>query len=256
MLLVNKLAREECRCDDGEDSCKVYQNPAEGGFRYWCWIAEAERKICEQAGIELFYDDKQDRLWSHELCENYCHCSNIGMLPDGKDNTVNKSWLSKNQMNYGSHCQTWNSGDQRPWCYVGFDSPCVDRVKKNKYWPNSLSNAHASIPMQFQSQLPCDKDSQIDHILEAGKLCEDMSLLAEALFIIIIPVYLVHIVVIFKFISNRCGDSFQGAEQYAVILSTDDESDSDTSEGTAKKNDPRRSNADVTTGTVDVPSRI
>eukprot|EP00969_Alexandrium_andersonii_P274006 12110681-Alexandrium_andersonii.AAC.1 len=58
---------------------------------------------------------------------------------------------------------------------------------------------------------------------KTAMVCEDMTRIVELLMLLELLMVMPMTVIIFKFLSNRCGDEFQCEDQFAVVLSTDDD---------------------------------
>eukprot|EP00421_Protoceratium_reticulatum_P059291 CAMPEP_0168507880 /NCGR_PEP_ID=MMETSP0228-20121227/78100_1 /TAXON_ID=133427 /ORGANISM="Protoceratium reticulatum, Strain CCCM 535 (=CCMP 1889)" /LENGTH=831 /DNA_ID=CAMNT_0008524983 /DNA_START=15 /DNA_END=2509 /DNA_ORIENTATION=- len=230
MMLIRERHESLCLCEktDEDDGCNVFRN-AIGEYKFWCWVRESSRETCEDEGIELFWDKKKQKIWSMELCKKAgCSCSNLGMLPmDLSNNKLNKTLLSKNKMNYGGSCKKWKSTDPLSWCYVGFDSNCPDRFLKKKMWVSKDMPEVPTVRMQYKSFLPCQKEEQVNIIEYAEEVCYDMLRIVEALLIFVLILSVPMLVILFKFLSNRCGDEFEAEQQFAVVLSSDDEEEDD-----------------------------
>jgi len=225
--MLRRVQKMACSCDTKEQSCNTYED-ALGKNRFWCYVRESRRGFCEEQGVQLYWDAKVEKIWSAELCEEKgCACSNIGMHPMNlKDPGINHTELNANKFNYGSSCKEWGSY-KRQWCYVGWDSTCPDRQKATEFWISQEHPGWQPVRHQFFSSLPCSVDRQIKARAMAQEACYDSSFIMEVIWLIHLLLFVPMAVIIFKFLANRCGDEFQCEEQFAVVLSTDDDESED-----------------------------
>jgi len=244
MKKIQAVAEERCMCEDPKKqdsrhtSCRTYQD-VYGVDRHWCWVRHDRQanvyKACEEIGYKLFYDETRKKIWTEDICKKQaCKCSGIGMRPVGKQQDHNTSLLEGNTLNFGGTCRKWRQHDQTEWCYAGFDSTCSDRKKTAEQWVGKNGEKQW---MQYEAELPCDKENQEDLVEAARSLCLNITIPTETLFFISVLLYIPMIVIIFKFLSNRCGDECDLDDQFAVVLTSDDESEDEWAGGGAKKED-------------------
>jgi len=226
--MLRTLQRTSCVCDYQDNGCQTYEDSL-GENKFWCYVKESRRKRCVDDGFTLFWDPKEERIWSEEICQEAgCACSELGMHPsDLKDPNLNRGLLHKNRMNYGSECQAWNQAPPGQWCFVGWDSTCPDRVKSSTVWVSNDNPRWPSIYHQYKSRLPCQVEAQVKMRERSAEVCEDITRIVEFFMFLELLMFMPMTVIIFKFLSNRCGDEFQCEEQFAVVLSTDEEESED-----------------------------
>eukprot|EP00419_Tripos_fusus_P046170 CAMPEP_0172830152 /NCGR_PEP_ID=MMETSP1075-20121228/22031_1 /TAXON_ID=2916 /ORGANISM="Ceratium fusus, Strain PA161109" /LENGTH=635 /DNA_ID=CAMNT_0013672393 /DNA_START=252 /DNA_END=2159 /DNA_ORIENTATION=+ len=233
MVKIQKMQKEKCMCDEPKAdfrrrSCRTYQD-VYGVDHAWCWVRKDLRvyKACEEKGIKLFLHEQSGRVWTEDICTRVaCKCSGIGMYPiDPKDSDLDDTLLDPNKLNYGGSCQKWKKSDKQKWCYAGYDTVCPDRAKQFGAW--GPANGIKQQWSQYHSKLPCDKEEQETLVETASSWCKNISIPAEIVLITSFVLYLPMIIIIFKFISNRCGDDFEVTDSFDVIItdSEDDEED-------------------------------
>eukprot|EP00913_Durusdinium_trenchii_P009409 g8843.t1 len=196
---THRLYMNMCRCD--AKSCRSFTQ-SEGSELGWCYIDEKTRHFCTASEKQVFEDD-QKKLWTRGIChqaENYdlsCKCSGIGMIPPKGLFDLDDELLKSEPYNYGSYCQKWNgpNANKFNWCYVGWDSPCVDRRKSPNIQNPAYKDAEKNVPPQFWSEV-C-----MLHLFLS------------------VPM----IMVLYNYIANQCGDDIQTIAQFDVMSSSDDE---------------------------------
>lgn len=220
---THRLYTNMCRCD--EKSCRSYTQ-SQGSEMGWCYIDNKTRHLCTAAEKQVFLDS-DDKPWSRSIChqaESYdlsCKCSGFGMLP-GEGKTLDQDLLAENPYNYGSYCQRWNGEENKfKWCYVGWDSPCVDRRRANPH--HKYKDASTFVPAQFWSEIACDADEPNKRLLGAADLCENLEYTADGVCILHLVLSVPMIMVLYNYISNQCGDDIQTVQQFAVESSSDDD---------------------------------
>lgn len=227
MQLLNSILEGECRCGGKFDTCHVYQDELHKD-RYWCSVSPALQQTCFNRGIRLLWDEVREVMWTEELCPARCACSNVGAPPPADvqgrlEEHVDKSLLWENQLNYGSVCRRWKTTDPWKWCFVGWDSACPDRVRDEPtHARRSRDGANLVVPAQYRSRLPCDQRGQLEVIHEAHHRCLDTTVAATIALLAMAVVCLPMGVILFKFLSNRCGDEFKAEAQFNVVLDSDD----------------------------------
>lgn len=215
------IYRSSCRCVD-DSSCR---NSPQG--QSWCYIAEDTFHRCQASGYKVFADD-EGKFWTSDLCSKgnigCMTCSGIGHKPREGDSTVKNNLLLEHKMNYGDSCDTWDSQSEWPWCYVGFDSDCVDRE------PGNIDYTHwnTSYRAQFWSRLPCERIKQREREEAAHELCENIDRVENLVTIIHFFGSFVMLFIIFKWISNHCGDVVSSEQMFNIDdFSSDEEEDED-----------------------------
>jgi len=232
--MLSDIEKGSCICDnfDKAGGCRTYVDDL-GKNRFWCYVKQGRRKTCIEQGHSLFWDAKAEKIWSESICTSAaCRCSELGQYPyNPEDPRLNHSVLSDNLLNYGADCKKWNTDDTHPWCYVGWDSVCPDRSRPKPRWATKKEEPWARYSMrnQYKSQLPvlCRQKEQESIRDQAANACEDYSRVVEFVMLLNLFSFLPMMVIIFKFLSNRCGDEFEFEEQFAVVLSTDEDESED-----------------------------
>ncbi|CAJ1408949.1 unnamed protein product [Effrenium voratum] len=222
---TEEMHQNMCRCQE-KSSCKSYADIDGAGEIGWCYIDNKTLHICQAAEKEIFYDAAEDLHWTRDIChqgESYeasCQCSSIGMLPPNGGVKVDKDLVQSKPYEYGSYCEKWNGADNAfKWCFVGWDSPCVDRRRAQQ--ANQLYKDR--VPNQFWSNIACDTDKPNVRLIEAIDKCENLEYTADGVCIFHILTSIPMIMVLYNFISNQCGDDIQTEEQFTVGDSSSDE---------------------------------
>lgn len=252
------ILNQQCSCagevfflheQNERESCRWYK-AEDGEIRSWCQVDDGAVPSCKKKNIRLHeIPDSWARQNEIELdvgkygTEDICHrtrsktgktmkvgkhsetcaCSTRPMstarLHSGDLNPVafgNHSSL----LQYGDRCEKWLKRDEKPWCFVGFDSPCADRQPVNVQPIEDEFKTLAEVS-QYTSSIPCT-----DHIYEAaGYWCTFLKviylLLQAPLAFGILPMY----VIIYLFLRNHCGDLVAIKAEFAVEFSDDDSED-------------------------------
>mmetsp|Transcript_65549 Transcript_65549/g.145039 ORF Transcript_65549/g.145039 Transcript_65549/m.145039 type:complete len:662 (-) Transcript_65549:14-1999(-) len=205
----------DCLCD--KDSCHAHDDIMDK-TQYWCWIDPSTLEGCQARGI-VIYKHGSGRMWTEDLCDK-CECSNQGLKP-GPQDKVNPGLLWSNKLNYGAECRKWHDADAWQWCFVGFDSICVDRERAGSTGSGILAQP------QYKSHLPCKRQEQIGNQKKAMKYCTRIHWFVDSTVGLLTLLSLPMTMVIFKFISNRCADEFKQEDQF-VPVSTDESEAEDT----------------------------
>jgi len=145
------------------------------------------------------------------------------MLP-AKPHTVAEGLLQGNSLNYGATCERWHDNDPNKWCYVGYDTMCPDRTKRTETWGYQDGRADPEQRIQYKSYVACSKEEQEGLVPSSQTRCKNVSVVLDLLLIFSVILYLPKVVILFKFLSNHCGDEFDAEKQFAVIFSSDEES--------------------------------
>lgn len=223
MTMLSKGFAETCHCEDERDNCMVWGETRE---QHWCWVARNSIDACLAENVQIYHDVTTEKYWSKALCKKRgCECSNQGMAVENEDASVNRSALWQNGMDYGMTCRKWNTDIKNPaWCYVGFDTTCVDRQFDNApiefQVPGILGQRHAG---QYWSAIPCIAlEKQHRNEDDAWRICMYVMVPAimSCLFVSALGPPMSYIVL--KFLAKRCGDDFQVEEQFAVDFSDED----------------------------------
>jgi len=217
------LYNNRCRCD-AKKSCLSYTERDTSSERGWCYIDSKTLDMCWESK-EVFKDSNQ-KPFTYQICEQAemhysksCQCSGIGMLPR-KGLKVDKDLTNGDLMAYGSKCEKWNGDDNKfRWCFVGWDSSCVDRERGDKHH----SYQDANVPAQFWSHLACDDDPDNKRLKTAEDRCENLEYAVDGVCLVHLFLSVPMIMVLYNYISNRCGDDIQTVAQFAVESSSDDE---------------------------------
>jgi len=213
------LYNSRCRCD--ATSCRSYTKSDTGSEQGWCYIDNKTLPLCWQESKEV-HEDSKKRPFTTEIChqaESYeasCKCKGIGMVPPD-DVYVDETLKG----DYGSSCAKWNGNENKfKWCFVGWDSPCVDRRRSD---PNGEYKAAGLELGQFWSEVACDTEDPNKRIIAAGDRCENLEYAMDSVCLVHLFLSVPMIMVLYNYISNRCGDDIQTVEQFAVESSSDDE---------------------------------
>lgn len=229
MVKIQRMQEKKCMCDEPlgdfrKRGCRTYQD-VYGVDHAWCWVRMDNEvfEACEEKGIKMFYDQKSKKVWTEDICEKAaCKCSGIGMYPiDPNDPDIDDTILDPNKLNYGGMCRRWRKSDRQRWCYTGYDSACPDRSKKSAHW--GPANGIQQQWMQYEAKLPCDKEEQEELVEVASSWCKNISIPTEILLVISFVWYLPMVVILFKFLSNRCGDEFEVTGTFDIVLSSDED---------------------------------
>lgn len=216
---VEVIYRASCRCAD-DDSCRQYLDG-----QSWCYIAEESYYKCKASGYSIFADE-EGKFWTSGLCSKgnigCTYCSGIGHKPPEGDSHVHGNLLQEHKTNYGSSCDKWHDTDQWPWCFVGFDSSCVDRM------PGDIDRSlfNSSYRPQFWSHLPCERSNQHERERAASGYCENIAAVESIVTILHLIGSFLMMFVLFKWISNQCGDNVKAEDMFA-IESSEEEDDAD-----------------------------
>eukprot|EP00439_Symbiodinium_sp_Y106_P013393 s3914_g1.t3 len=226
--LTKKLYDKRCRCD--KESCRSYTDH-DGYEKGWCFLDEQSVDRCHAERKQVFKDLDTGRLWSRDIChtvaadEHSCQCSGIGMKPTRGASTVDQALLGDKKFKYGSSCEKWNGAATAfKWCYVGWDSPCVDRRKDKTI---SSSYKEQEIPSQYWSMVASDCDEHGVALRNASDACENLDSVANVVCLMHLFLSLPMVAVLYNFISNRCGDDIKMESQFAIESSSSDEDDND-----------------------------
>eukprot|EP00440_Ansanella_granifera_P009859 gb/GFBE01010685.1/.p1 GENE.gb/GFBE01010685.1/~~gb/GFBE01010685.1/.p1 ORF type:complete len:813 (+),score=153.78 gb/GFBE01010685.1/:1-2439(+) len=218
-----------CRCEDSH-SCRIWTSGAD--TTHWCWLDVGTLHNCRRDGIQIL-EDRNGRAWSTDLCnKRQCQCAGLGMVATTYRpmNDITDPELNQSAMNYGSHCKKWKEADPLPWCYVHFDTSCVERIRKRA--PNAKNTVFPEgLPYMFSSWKACESkrnnlgESAGGRLFRAKAICENVQLAHQTVlwiqFVLTIPMF----VVMYYFVSNRCGDTFI-VEDHFVAMSSDSEDES------------------------------
>lgn len=103
-------------------------------------------------------------------------------------------------------------------CQASFDVTSFWR--QGSWW---LEKDDKQEPTQYISSIPCSKETQEDINVKAQARCKNFSGVLDLLLILSIILHFPMVVIIFKFLSNQCGDEFEAESQFAIIFSSDEE---------------------------------
>lgn len=216
--ILREIRTSSCVCKDRVTGCKVNQD-VYGQNLFWCELPAYGAQICEETGATLYKTPGPEGfLWSDDHCRKAtCRCSGLGMPMDPETDMELSQKVWANKMNLGSKCAKWMEGDEKPWCYVGFDSTCTDRHLTDV----RLVLDH-KVPRQYYSYLACEEEKD-DKIAAANGTCAIIYYLTITIFTLRYLLFLPILVILFKFIQNRCGDYYEVEEEYAAIFTSSDE---------------------------------
>jgi len=233
MMKMKTEYEQDCVCDPmngtkGEDSkersCQGYRDTS-GHQRFWCWVGRSTVKACMDKNKKMFWNAQEDRVWSEDLCRNNsCDCSHKGMLPRGENKKdIIESDFHGDMLRFGIACARYRTSYERSWCFVGYDSVCADRILKyDGKWTNNDFIGYDQT-MQYRSFLPCNQKEENRSRERAGEKCRKLSMLAKTVFVVTLLLYAPMAAILFKFLSNRCGDELHCREQFAVITSSSED---------------------------------
>mmetsp|Transcript_27084 Transcript_27084/g.58984 ORF Transcript_27084/g.58984 Transcript_27084/m.58984 type:complete len:675 (-) Transcript_27084:67-2091(-) len=243
MLRVSRALERECVCDPMRSGCKAHSSTEDDKF--WCWISNTTVHNCVARNFSVWYSKKRDAYWTEDVCNppmTTCSCTHLGMYPRDTYKLPSNidSLLWENKLNFGSYCENWREGDDLQWCYVGFDSNCVDKFGRGSddYYSTELGGDLRGTPLQFKSRLPCNNGSQEKAFSNAQTYC---------LFVIYAMVFVFGIEMCSKlpvmfmlhlFLAHRCADTVVVEEQFEVSW-TDDEWELDVEEDGKKGKDDK-----------------
>eukprot|EP00747_Dinoflagellata_sp_TGD_P212254 gnl/TRDRNA2_/TRDRNA2_85381_c0_seq1.p1 gnl/TRDRNA2_/TRDRNA2_85381_c0~~gnl/TRDRNA2_/TRDRNA2_85381_c0_seq1.p1 ORF type:complete len:824 (+),score=106.99 gnl/TRDRNA2_/TRDRNA2_85381_c0_seq1:112-2583(+) len=227
---VSGRYKRSCRCrrhtDDSDKGCQVYQDGKH--TRYWCWICRDCQQHCLDSG----------KQWSYGLCNagpRGCRCAHKGLPPSKQENhTVNRSksmglWPG-NEMNYGATCKKWRTTDERPWCYTGLDSTCSDREREHRDDGDLVTQDGKPLNIAYwRSSLACPEvgSAQWKELHAFTDKCQVIIWSTFSLLLILQLATIPATVIIYKFVANRCGDTFAVEHQFDVDMVSSDSSSDD-----------------------------
>lgn len=220
---LQKCYKQSCRCDP--QGCLYHESP-DGNHRFWCYINERSRAACDRDNYEVKLDPSSGKNWTTQICETQgCQCSELGELPKKNDQSVHKTLLVdekglENELQYGSACNKWTSEDQFQWCWVGWDTTCIERVR-----PPTPTSYPKGLQRQFKSYQACSVNGLAKRREALRSPCENWKIAMETIFGLHLTMTLPMIVILYKLIANRLGDTFKVEEHFAVV--SDDENDND-----------------------------
>eukprot|EP00933_Yihiella_yeosuensis_P004587 TRINITY_DN108961_c0_g1_i1.p1 TRINITY_DN108961_c0_g1~~TRINITY_DN108961_c0_g1_i1.p1 ORF type:complete len:716 (-),score=129.18 TRINITY_DN108961_c0_g1_i1:63-2210(-) len=236
MSRIGEHYRKMCRCSN-TTSCMYFEGATEKTF--WCYIDQESVDACHKSSVEVMKDTKTGQYWSKDLCEQRkCSCSGLGEMPNYMDSNLNVKGvkaLEQNQIHFGSYCAKWHTYDKLEWCFVGYDSTCVERIRLAA--PSSTSSSWPQgLPRQMSSVATCDSNNLWERmrLREPVNHCFNLKYFMEVVFLLHMLLCMPMTVIIFKFVANRCGDTFEVEEHFAVI-SSDEESDGEDWAANSKK---------------------
>jgi hypothetical protein len=219
---LNKEYSQTCRCED--ESCLYHEN-ADGSPRFWCYIHEASYASCLANNIEVKLDKSNNKPWTTGICEGHeCKCSNKGEPPKHNDPKVIKTMLEnknhvENQMLYGKECNKWTTDDTFQWCWVGWDTRCIDRLRPSTpEFYNGLD-----LKRQFKSYMACPNNDLERRLSLLKGRCDNWKYTMDVFFGLHLVLSCVMSLILFKLISNRLGDTFKVEEHFAVLDSDDED---------------------------------
>ena len=215
------LYNSRCRCE-GKSSCRSYTQSDTGSEQGWCYIDNETIESCWKEKKEV-YKDSNEKPFTRDIChqaDSYaagCKCKGIGMVPP-QGVYVDEDLKDKE---YGSSCAKWNGNENKfKWCFVGWDSPCVDRRRDRN---SDFEVDGVEVPGQFWSEVACDTEDPNKRIIAAADRCENLEYAMDSVCLVHLFLSVPMIMVLYNYISNRCGDDIQTVAQFAVESSSDDE---------------------------------
>lgn len=213
---LKKDYSQTCRCED--ESCLYHEN-ADGSPRFWCYIHEASHASCLANNIRVKLDKSNNKNWTTGICEGReCKCSNKGEPPKHNDPKVIKQLLEKNPMLYGKECNKWTTDDTFQWCWVGWDTRCIDRLR-----PSTPEFYKEGLKRQFKSYMACPNNDLERRLALLKGRCDNWKYTMDVFFGLHLVLSCVMSVILFKLISNRLGDTFKVEEHFAVLDSDDED---------------------------------
>lgn len=250
MKAIQEKQEKSCMCEapNGQtplnQSCRTYQD-IEGEDRHWCWVRSAPDVIraCEKEQVALYYDNHEDKLWTEGICTKLgCKCSSMGMVPDYRYRDISEGEIKyDNRLDFGGSCRKWRTTDKQPWCYSGFDSTCPDRWKAFHEWHEDPTAACSDVVcsaagkrqwMQYQSTVACKNEEKTqwhdqweDLVIKASNACCYAKIPTGLLLSLSTICHIPMLMILFNFLSNRCGDACDVSQQFDVVTTSDDEDD-------------------------------
>jgi len=267
---IKEKLQEECTCDRGSTgagNCNTFKEEGMKQRRFWCYINPAKVPACVLGQRLNVYTASGDRgrttFWTEDLCHKQCQCSGLGQYPHHGtklSSEVREDMLWPNLMNYGESCHMWSQADKdlgKNWCFVGFDSTCPDR------WISNSGDIHAThdddlsppvltegrraevkgIVKQFKSRLAVDSRGGSKYcgnfgkkdLVKATSLCREVSWPAAILSLLDLVLKLPMLLILWKFLANRCMDELPVEENYDIVWSDDEDNIFDDPSGSASK---------------------
>jgi len=233
---LRKVQQSSCRCSPDSSSCQAYYSGTKGFWRfpvgtqarYWCWVSLSTLPACLAQGIKV-YRDSSYRWWSMDLCHTVagCRCSFIGMHPRdikeyNEELKTSEEWSRNkegkldnwtpwaNRFDYGMTCRFWRKTDERPWCWVGFDTYCADREFGSRGHP------------QYKSSVACQDNKKFEPL---EGTCRLWKYLATFLLVLLWLASWPLTAIVIRFLENRCGDLIEIDQQFEVDFSDEDSGD-------------------------------
>lgn len=218
---VEQQRDSACVCDPESRSCTAHRDKATGGLQYWCPVKKTFKDQCTRSykpridDLKKMPGTKDDRLWTKKLCSgaDMCQCEvGMGVRVWGEQiKNLNPKLQraiqaeGKSDAIIGYKCDRWYEADHTPWCVVGFDSPCADRV------PMPISPVkHLRM---YTSRIPCQRERLIEIIGESRETCLGLRCLYVVMdilrYLMTIPMWCVA----YQFLMKRCAD---GGSEVAV----------------------------------------
>lgn len=235
--LIESLTKNSCICDGKPftqrhgDSCNTFLDGLE--YRSWCWINKDSLDFCKEINVNVKKDPLSGRYWTYDICfAQGCKCSTVDIENRGRD------------------CREWNNGEPE-WCYVGYDSTCPDRTHAETESREVSAITSILEISQFASRIPCEQHvrrSSATSLLDAAMgrcstICSIIIVLLLALMLLKVPL----LIIMGKFLQNRCGEHFEAEAQFTVEFSSDEESDTEPDAATRRtmKRKTRRSEVEL-----------
>merc|ERR1719215_292231 len=151
-------------------------------------------------------------------------------------------------MNYGESCEFWTTVSRqvnKKWCYVGYDTTCPDRYLSNA---GDIHQTHkddlrapqltegrkarvTGIVKQFKSEIAVDNRGKgkycgnfnAQDLETAIDMCREVGWPSLIVTILDLVIRVPMILIIWKFLSNRCMDELPSEENYDIVWSDDED---------------------------------
>lgn len=230
------LVKGRCTCAGDPMSRKscLFRLKEDETVEPWCLVRPTISK-CPASDLKLVTGESGERYhWTKDICQpregSSCRCSHkamqatkdlIAYLPDHLKGNGDRAPA------IGGGCRKWKTTDLAKWCFVGFDSACVD---KESYFlrPSDLADRGTSFGLkdpadifQWRSYSACQGELRENTM----KVCRMIRNTACAVVFWLVTAPLPLAAVIYLWLQNRCGDLFDFREQFNVEFSESEDSD-------------------------------
>lgn len=219
--------------------CQTWWDEPTKTHKFWCEVATRSLIACSAAGIKVFkhtQDDGKTIYWSEELCRRRaCECSGLPLPTGSNKSHVNQALLMasvgnvSNTLQYGTFCQKWDNKDVLPWCYVGYDSVCMDRRKDVVQIVGKESQTNHM--HQYYSAWPCVREQQKIITRSTQDICQTFVATTVLVLWLLELASVPMIIIVSRFLRQRCGDYFAVQDQFHMEFSSGSNDDFEVAEG-------------------------